>query len=213
MPNAAPAPVGRPAGIVIEPLTADLSRIADLQRQPVGGALVRDAVRPALQARGIEARLTVTGSLTASTGPRACRRGPGCTTGLVQDIDRAIAASAVCVVPLTEGGGTRLKVLHAMAVGTPVVSTRKGVEGLGLEPGRDVLVADGADAFADAVQRVLTDGARRSRLAARGMRVVEERFTWAHSGRALDRALTSARERWERRTTERAPPPSRLGHR
>jgi glycosyltransferase involved in cell wall biosynthesis len=74
-------------------------------------------------------------------------------TGRLADVRTAVGRSRVVVVPLRHGSGTRLKVLQAMAVGTPVVSTTKGIEGLGLAGGIDVLVADEPAAFAAHVVR------------------------------------------------------------
>ena len=85
-----------------------------------------------------------------------------------------LSESAACVVPLRVGGGTRLKVLQAMALGTPVVSTRKGIEGLEVEPGREVLVADDSPAFAAGVLRVLNEPALANALSTAGHRLVRE---------------------------------------
>jgi glycosyltransferase involved in cell wall biosynthesis len=76
------------------------------------------------------------------------------------------------------GSGTRLKALEALAAGRPVVGTTIGLEGLGLRPGVDVLVADDAASFAAAVLRLLRDDELAARLAAAGRATVERRFTW-----------------------------------
>ena len=68
--------------------------------------------------------------------------------GHVADIRRFVASSAVAVVPLRSGGGTRLKILEAMAMGTPVVSTSKGAEGLDVRHGEHLLIADDGPGFA-----------------------------------------------------------------
>jgi glycosyltransferase involved in cell wall biosynthesis len=90
------------------------------------------------------------------------------------------------VVPLRKGGGTRLKVLEALALGTPVVSTTKGVEGLELEDDRHVLVADTAHEFAAATERLLGQPELRARLGAAGRQVVRERYDWRAIGARLD---------------------------
>ena len=84
-------------------------------------------------------------------------------TGLLPDVDAAVRDSTVCVVPLRIGGGTRMKVLQAMALGTPVVATPKGVEGLDVMPGRHVLVADSPAHFAEQTLRLLQDASMRRR--------------------------------------------------
>jgi len=78
---------------------------------------------------------------------------------------------------LLTGGGTRLKILESLALGTPVVSTRKGAEGLDLVPGRDILIADEPADFADAVRRVLRDADLRENLSRNGHRAVT-RYDW-----------------------------------
>ncbi len=85
-------------------------------------------------------------------------------TGFVDDVHPLIAQSACSVVPILSGGGTRLKILEAIALGTPVITTTKGAEGLDLLPGEDILVADSAPEFADAVVTVLTDPESRSQI-------------------------------------------------
>ncbi len=103
-------------------------------------------------------------------------------TGYVEDIRALIARSAVEVVPLRQGGGTRLKILEALALGTPVVSTTKGAEGLDLTPGQDYLIADTPAAFAENTVRLLAHPDERARLSANGRRVVAERYDWRAIG-------------------------------
>ena len=110
-------------------------------------------------------------------------------TGYLDDVRPTVAQSWVCVVPLRLGGGTRLKILEAMALGTPVVATSKGAEGLDATPGRDILLADGPTEFAEAVLRLLSDGTLRARLAANGRRLVEERYSWETCARQLGKLL------------------------
>jgi glycosyltransferase involved in cell wall biosynthesis len=118
---------------------------------------------------------------------------PGVTfTGRLPGVDRLVAESAVCVVPLRIGGGTRLKVLQAMALGTPVVSTSKGVEGLEVEPGRHVLVADSAEALASEVLRVLGEPGLASRLGDEAQQLARARYGWGPIGDALERVVAEA---------------------
>jgi glycosyltransferase involved in cell wall biosynthesis len=107
-------------------------------------------------------------------------------TGYLDDVRPAVARAWAEVVPLRKGGGTRLKVLEALALGTPVVSTSKGVEGLDLEDGRHVLVADTADAFAAATERLLGQPELRARLGEAGRQVVRQRYDWRAIGAGLD---------------------------
>ena len=77
--------------------------------------------------------------------------------GFVEDIDECYKTAAVFVAPILIGGGIIVKVLDAFAAGTPVVTTSYGNEGIGAEPGRDLLVADDPESFSGAVVRLLTD--------------------------------------------------------
>ena len=103
-------------------------------------------------------------------------------TGYVEDIRLPVAGSAVCVVPLRQGGGTRLKILEAMALGTPVVATAKGAEGLDVVDGEHLLIADDSAAFAESTLRLLRDAALRARLARNARALVEAKYDWSHIG-------------------------------
>jgi glycosyltransferase involved in cell wall biosynthesis len=85
-------------------------------------------------------------------------------TGSVADTRPWVAAATVYVVPMRVGGGVRLKVLQALALGRPMVSTTVGAEGVDLVPGRDLCIADTAPAFSAAVNRLLADPAARAAL-------------------------------------------------
>jgi glycosyltransferase involved in cell wall biosynthesis len=118
-------------------------------------------------------------------------------TGYLDDVRPTVARSRVCVTPLLSGGGTRLKILEAMALGTPVVSTRKGAEGLDVTSGEDILIADGPNEFADAILRLLGDETLRARLVANGRKLVQERYGWNRIGRKLNCFLRQVVE-WHR---------------
>lgn len=99
-------------------------------------------------------------------------------TGYVDDIRLLVAQSTACIVPLRQGAGTRLKILEAMALGTPVVSTSKGAEGLETVDNEHLLLADTPEAFADAVLRVKNDGDLRERLQRNARALVEQQYDW-----------------------------------
>jgi len=104
--------------------------------------------------------------------------------GAVDDVRPHLAAARVVVAPVRFGTGMRGKVLEALAMGRPVVTTHVGAEGLGATSGVDLLVADDAGGFAAAVQRVLTDTTLAERLGAGGRRLAETRFDWDRIARA-----------------------------
>ncbi len=99
-------------------------------------------------------------------------------TGWVEDTRPYIARAVVYVAPLRIGGGTRLKLLEAMAMGKPVVATRLGAEGYPVTEGRELLLADTPADFAAAVVRLMRDPQRRAELGRAGRAFVEERYDW-----------------------------------
>jgi len=109
----------------------------------------------------------------------ALRGRPGIRiTGAVDDVRPYLAGAAVCVVPLRMGGGTRLKVLEALAMQTPVVSTSLGVDGFEVESGREVIIADDPRQFAAGVLGLIEQSGRRQALVERGRQFVETRYDW-----------------------------------
>ncbi len=99
-------------------------------------------------------------------------------SGHLEDIRPPLARSWISVAPLHTGGGTRLKILEAMAMKTPVVATRKGVQGLAVENGRHALLAEDPGPFAAAILRLLASQELRSELAEGAFRLVEENYNW-----------------------------------
>lgn len=106
-------------------------------------------------------------------------------TGYVEDIRPVVEHAACSVVPLRVGGGTRLKILDAWAMGKAVVSTPQGCEGLGATDGEDMLIATDAPSFAQAVIRVLEDEALRDKLGRAGRAMAVERFDWRAIGKVI----------------------------
>lgn len=110
-----------------------------------------------------------------------------CVTGRVDDLRGYYRQAAVAVIPTRQGGGTKLKVLEAMAAGTPVVSTAHGVSGYEIADGIHVKIADDSMSFAEAVATLLTNKSEARRLARAAREKVCERYTWTTIyGTALD---------------------------
>ncbi|WP_181918771.1 glycosyltransferase family 4 protein [Wenzhouxiangella sediminis] len=105
--------------------------------------------------------------------------------GFVDDLEERLQRAAVFIVPLRLGSGTRLKVLEAMAMGKAIVSTSKGVEGLGLVDGEHALIADTPEAFAAAVERVLDDRELQRALGIAARRMAVLHYDWQSVGDRL----------------------------
>jgi polysaccharide biosynthesis protein PslH len=101
-------------------------------------------------------------------------------TGWVEDIRPFVARGSVCIVPLRIGGGTRLKIFEAMAMGKAVVSTSIGAEGLPVITGENILLADYPREFADQVISLFSDIEKRKRLGRAARTSVEEKYSWAN---------------------------------
>jgi polysaccharide biosynthesis protein PslH len=126
-----------------------------------------------------DARLVVVGR-SPSRGLRelAARNRAIEVTGDVPDVRPYLGRAALSVVPLRIGGGTRLKIYEAMAMGVPVVSTTIGAEGLPLRNGEHLLIADTADAQVSAICTLLGDPDRAGLLAANALRHVQQAGGW-----------------------------------
>ncbi len=99
-------------------------------------------------------------------------------TGYVADPQPYRAAAAALIVPVRAGGGMRVKILEALALGLPIVSTTIGYEGIEVEPDTHLLVGDTPAAFAGAVIRLVRDPALGQRLAVAGRQVAATRYDW-----------------------------------
>ncbi|HET7788156.1 MAG TPA: glycosyltransferase [Myxococcales bacterium] len=148
---------------------------------------------PILEKSHPQARLKIVGQhptpeVLAFRGPRVE------VTGRVDDVRPHLAGAAVCIAPLRIGGGTRFKILEAMAMAKPVVATSLGAEGIEYEAGRHLLIGDDPPSFAAAVGRVLDDGALAARLSRAGRALVEERYSWAAAAERLERLYAEVLE-------------------
>lgn len=110
-------------------------------------------------------------------------------TGMVSDMRPYFARASVVVAPLFVGGGTRVKILEAQAMGRPVVATSMGAEGLNARHGESILLADSPSNFADGVVQLLADPLLAARLAAEGRRHVSQQHDWNRIGEQLGTLL------------------------
>jgi glycosyltransferase involved in cell wall biosynthesis len=151
-----------------------------------------ESIYPRIKSELPEARFTVIG---ANPPPEirslASRDSSIEVTGYVDDIRAALDGTGAFVVPLRIGSGIRVKILDAMAMGLPIVTTSIGCEGIELIPGEHALVADNPAHFAESVIRLLRDHGERARLGAAGRGLVENCYSWPHVLRRLDDILST----------------------
>jgi GT2 family glycosyltransferase len=102
--------------------------------------------------------------------------------GFVADVRPAYRRATLVVAPLVISAGTNIKVLEAMAMGKAIVSTPAGVNGLDLSPGEDFLLSRTAEEMAAAIERLLQDGAERTRIEAAARQRVEREYDWEGIG-------------------------------
>lgn len=110
-------------------------------------------------------------------------------TGAVQDLRPFLAKSKVYVCPVLSGSGIRGKILEAMAMNLPVVSTSVGAEGIPVEQGGNAFIADAPEVMADFVQMLLHDPEKAANMGARGRKAIETHFNWDQSIDRLEKVL------------------------
>jgi protein-tyrosine-phosphatase/glycosyltransferase involved in cell wall biosynthesis len=151
-----------------------------------------EAILPRVRRMAPQARLVVVGRNPSPRLLAAAAAAGVRVTGTVEDVRPHLAAAAVCVVPLRVGGGTRLKIFEALAMGKAVVSTTIGAEGLPLQPGIHYVRADDPDRFAVEVVALLREPGRRRSLGEAGCRLVRERYSWPQVARVFETRCAEA---------------------
>jgi polysaccharide biosynthesis protein PslH len=139
---------------------------------------------PGIQRQFPEMRLSLVG---ANPAPAVLElRGEAIeVTGTVPSVAPYYEDALAAIVPLRTGGGTRLKILEAMAAGVPVISTSLGAEGLAVCPGKHILIADREESWTAALESITGDAARWGGIAAAGRSLVESRYDWEVLGKSL----------------------------
>ena len=142
-------------------------------------------VEPHLSRAGCAVRLTAIGRASATQQQAASPGGTIQFTGYVPDIRPYLRNAGCFIAPLLTGGGTRLKILDAWAMGVPVISTSVACDGLDAIDNENILVRDNPGDFADAIREVLGSQPLRERLRAAGRATAERVYDWEVVGRVL----------------------------
>jgi sugar transferase (PEP-CTERM/EpsH1 system associated) len=153
-----------------------------------------DAILPSVVARHPEVRFLIVGDKPTPEVLALARRPQVVVTGRVPDVRPYLTECAAVVVPLRSGAGTRLKILEAMAMERPVVSTTQGAEGLKITEGLEILIGDTPEAMANHLCTLIENPELRARLGRAGRRLVEETYDWKVCFGSLDalyQAVTS----------------------
>ena len=185
-----------------EPYDADtLSFIGRMDYYPNQECMSRfcDQVWPLLRARRPDLKLLIVG---ADPSPAMSKLGerPGVTvTGSVPDVRPYVRKSAAMVAPLAIARGTQNKILEAMAMGVPVVTSRVAAAGVDADAGAHLVVADSPREQADAIIKLLDSPAERHRLALAGRQRVLSHHAWAQSMKRLDGIIERCMEQFKQR--------------
>jgi len=177
VPNGVDIEFYRPSSAPVEPDSLVFTGLMSYRPNIDGVVYFVEEVLPHIHQVRPNVTLTIVGAGAGAeverlAGPRVV------VTGTVPDTREYFARAAVAVVPLRMGSGTRLKVLEGLAMGKPMVSTSVGCEGIHVRSGEHLLIADEAQALADAALRVLSDAELAASLARQGRALVEREYGW-----------------------------------
>jgi len=188
-----------PCGVKLQPATTEASTpatvgfIGSLDFLPNQDAVrwIVEEIWPRISSDLPSARLAIAGSSAPPWVERLTRECGADFAGRVADPAAFLRSKAVVIAPLLAGSGMRIKVLEAMALGKPVVSTTIGAAGIDVENGADIVVADDADAFARAVVRLLHHPEAAAKIGAAARAKVASRYDSDALGRGLFRFYQS----------------------
>ena len=145
-----------------------------------------EQILPLIKQKVPEVKLTIVGRNPSDSLLHVLKRYPEITiVGRVDDVRPYVSQHCVFIVPLRIGGGTRIKVFEAMAMGKAIVSTTIGTEGLPLDTGEYVLQADSPSSFSEAVIRLLLSDADRKKLERAARNFVEQNCSWEKASEAF----------------------------
>ena len=184
VPNGVDTDYFTPGSGEIEPQTIVFNGVLDYRPNLDAALFLADEVLPRVHETHPGARVVVVGR----GGPEELnqvRRPNVEATGEVPDVRPYLARAEVVAVPILAGSGTRFKVVEGLAMAKPMVSTAVGCEGIGVEHGRHLLIADSAEDFASAIVQLFDDAAAGASLGRAGREFVEREYSWGRAGERL----------------------------
>lgn len=158
-----------------------------------------DEIFPLIQKQQPEAKVYIVGSKPPPVLQERRSRSV-IVTGFVEDVRPYIDRASVFVVPLNMGSGTRLKVVEALSMKKPVVSTSIGCEGIEVDDREHLLIRDKPEAFAEAVLQLFKDETLRRKLISNGYDLVQSTYDWHVIGESIDRAYQKLTQEHFKRT-------------
>lgn len=180
--------VGGIERMAMAPSSRSLLYLGSMSYAPNADAVMHfiDEIAPLVQTTGVT--LDVVGSNPTRSVHRSSARAkiPTTVSGFVPNVATFYRDRRAMIVPLRQGGGTRLKILEALAWGLPVITTTIGCAGIGLTDKREALIADTPAQFAGAIDRLMVDDEQWDQLSAAGRSFVERHYDWHEIGGTLD---------------------------
>jgi sugar transferase (PEP-CTERM/EpsH1 system associated) len=184
-PNAVDPDFFAPTGLAIRPDTLVFTGLLSYRPNFDAATYLIEEILPRLERIRAGVTLTIVGDGYPSE-LQSLRRPNVVVTGRVPDIRPYLEQAAVAVVPVRMGGGTRLKVVEALAMARAVVSTTVGCEGIRVRDGQHLLIADDPDGFASSVALLLSDTARAEALGQAGRTLILDQYSWQRSVERLE---------------------------
>ncbi|MDY7006347.1 MAG: glycosyltransferase family 4 protein [Cyanobacteriota bacterium] len=152
--------------------------------------LLLDQIYPRIKKLYPDCRLLLVGRSPTQSMLEAAKADPTISiTGWIADVKPYLAAASLMIVPLLQGGGTRLKILEAFAAGCPVVSTAKGAEGLNAQDGEQLLIRDSVEELVAGISQIWSDPALGEKLARAGHELVKAEYSWEAVARRIAPAI------------------------
>jgi polysaccharide biosynthesis protein PslH len=203
---------GRDVGIITIPITVDIENVKLIGRQPGADHILYigtmywppnidgvmwfiEKILPVVRASRPDVVFDVVGARPPKELLELSGKDKGINvTGYVKNPDAYLEAAGVMVVPLRSGGGMRVKILNALAQGMPIVSTGIGAEGIPVENGKHLIVADDPSEFAEAVLNLLADFSFADKLGSQGRKFIEDNFDYRIACRRLDEIFQGEKE-------------------